>query len=71
MDTKSSRPPVIVQQGSFAMVTTEAGDSFIVARLETQHRDESVPAISRFIREVIELGGIGELVGITSKAGPA
>ncbi|ONH82737.1 hypothetical protein APZ41_013030 [Roseomonas mucosa] len=58
---------VTVQQGTFAMVTTREGDSFIIARLETRHRDESVPAISRFIGEVLALGGVAELIGITAK----
>ncbi|MDT8274972.1 hypothetical protein RQ734_02800 [Roseomonas mucosa] len=62
-----SRPAVIVQEGRFVTVTTKAGDVFVIARLETRYRDEDVPAIANFIREVVELGGVADLIGITAR----
>lgn len=65
---KAARPAVTVQEGTFAMITTKGGDSFIIARLETRHRDGDVPAVSRFVEEVLTLGGIADLIALTAKA---
>lgn len=69
--SKTTRPrhaaSVRVRQGSFVQVTTQAGDSFLICRMETSHRDGDIPAVTRFVEEVLTLGGVADLIGLTAK----